>query len=523
MKVSRRVLLGTALGAVQLGLLQRFGLGRARATPRAGSPQKHLAIWIAGGLHFESFFCPLSRAGIEKFIPAPTGGTLPFGYVAEQVKNFDGTPTEIADAQDLASEPRSPLRGPIYWDPADPSRTDGTNEYGQIHQPWGRIWADPRYRLWERAILLVGADQGTAAHESGIVASMCGVAGGTFRAPAVQAVIANALSELHPDRPIPNVSLGGRAPVALRLPSIAAPTSIASPRSVVATLSDRRSSAWTGLRERTDVVETDFDGVPTGGTVPLTLVDRAVLDATRSVRGRSNRSTDEMLEQLYDTYKNASRVIARDVVSTLESIVGFEHTDLGWTACLAGTCGGTAGTGELDFALRLLKSNLTSSVTMRLTSINNTAFDTHGPDGPQNHPNHLRIAMELVGQMLVEMSLTPGSDGGSLLDETLVYVYSDFGRTFPKRGSDHHPATCAILAGGNLVGNQMIGGYDESMNGSPMGAPSPITEIGSDAPTMRAPRSQDVAATVLHAAGLTPEVDFSIPGGYGVFSGVVRE
>jgi hypothetical protein len=139
------------------------------------------------------------------------------------------------------------------------------------------------------------------------------------------------------------------------------------------------------------------------------------------------------------------------------------------------------------------------------------------------HTNHLRIALEMVGRLCLEMSLTPSREDPSrtLLDETLVYVYSDFGRTFPKQGSDHHPATCAMLVGGGIQGNQMLGGYDETMNGSPMGAPVTLVEESGQRVT-RAPRSQDIVATAIRAFGLEPGKDFFIPGGYGVYDGVVR-
>jgi hypothetical protein len=105
-------------------------------------------------------------------------------------------------------------------------------------------------------------------------------------------------------------------------------------------------------------------------------------------------------------------------------------------------------------------------------------------------------------------------------DLTLVYVYSDFGRTFPKFGSDHHPATCAILAGGTIIGNQMVGGYDERLAGTPLGAPVPLIEEDGSVAT-RVPKSQDVAATVLSAFALEPGKDYFIPGGYGTFDGVI--
>jgi uncharacterized protein (DUF1501 family) len=297
--------------------------------------------------------------------------------------------------------------------------------------------------------------------------------------------------------------------------------------SVVGTISDRRD-AWAGLRTRTQIPDTKLDGTAVAGTVPATIVDAAVLKAAQGKRAVSTPGTDAYLEQLYDTYKFASRTVARDVLTTLEKIKGWEHLQANasyapnWTACTgyADACGNGSTVAPFDFALKLLKSDLVSSVTAQVTSIGNFAFDTHFNTGFQVHTNHLRIAFESIGRMLAEMSLTPSSTAGkSLLDDTLVYIYSEFGRTFPNQGSDHHPATCAILAGGNVIGNQMLGGYDERMNGSPMGSPADILEE-SGSKTTRETKSQDIVASVAAGFGLEMGKDFFIPGGFGVFDGL---
>ncbi len=517
-----------ALGVGQVALLSRFGIGTARAQNMTAKPTKLLAIWLDGGLHWETFFAPFTAAGVSKFIPTPQGGLIPFGYAPSQVENFDRTPVDL-DAPGLIRK----WRGPVYWNWASPAdRTGAVPNSGGAQQfrPYGYAWADPTYKLYERAALLIGADQGTASHYSGIVASMCGVAGANFRAPSVQAVVAAAMAQRFPDRPIPNVSLGGPLPTALGLPSLAAPTRVTSDASVEPTLSDRRDGAWLGLRTRTDAPDLAFDGSMNMGTVPLTATDDATLAAIRARKGKSSAGTNALLGQLYDTYKGASRTISRDILATLGSVQGFQYLSAAnmaypsnWTACIgsADSCGTNRSMANYDFALKLLKSELVSTVTLRATSFNNFSFDTHSANGPQQHTNHLRIAFEEIGRVLLEMSLTPSAvPGKTLLDETLVYVFSDFGRTFPKQGSDHHPATCAILAGGSIIGNQMVGGYDETMNGSPMGMPVRLIEE-SGAPETRTPRSQDIASTVLHAFGLEGGRDYFIPGGYGYFDGVV--
>jgi hypothetical protein len=528
MKLSRRKLFEAGLGVGQVALLERFGLGEARAQTMMGKPTKLLAIWLDGGLHWETFFCPLSAAGITKFIPAPSGGLIPWGYAPAQVEHFDRTAVDLNEPG-----PRRKWRGPIFWDWTNPGAATGAvaNSGGmQQHRPYGYSWADPAYRLYSRSAVLMGADQGTASHFSGIVAGLCGVAGANFRAPSVQAVVAAAMAKRFPDRAIPNVTISGVSPASLNLPSIAAPTVVTNDASVEPTLSDRRDGSWKGLRARTMQPDVFFDGSSGMGTLPLTTADAYALSATRSRKGSSSPGTDALLETLYDTYKGASRTVARDILSILSGVRGYEHLatrdmryPTNWTACIgsADSCGSGASLANYDFALKLLKSNLVTSVSLRATSISNFSFDTHSSNGPQIHTNHLRIAFEGIGRLLLEMSLTPGAEAGkTLLDETLVYVFSDFGRTFPKSGSDHHPATCAILSGGSIIGNQMVGGYDETQNGSPMGVPVPLIEETGDAVT-REPKSQDIAATVLHAFGLESGKDYFIPGGYGHFDGVV--
>lgn len=529
MKLSRRNLFQAALGAAQVGLLARYGFPAASAQVGRNRPTKLLAIWLDGGLHWETYFSPMTRAGINKYIPLPTGGYLPWGFVPEQVENYDRSPVDL-DSPGVVRK----LRGPVAWNWDNPKDTSGIHPGSQgqhRYRPYGYAWANPKYKLYEKTALLVGADQGTAAHQSGIIASMSGIAGATFRAPAVHGVIANAMYKRFPDRAIPSVNLGGPLPRALGLPTVANPTVLASAASVEPTLSDKRESTWKGLRTRQDLPDVAYDGASLSGTVPSTAVDAALLEAVRKERGISSAGSDAMMEQLYDTYKGASRTIRRDILSVLGTTPQWEYLKndadypVDWNACigLADSCGSSASMGPYGFALQLLKSDLVTSVNMRATSISNASFDTHSATGVMMHTNYMRIAMEAVGRMCLEMSLTPSKSDPSrtLLDETLVYVYSDFGRTFPKRGSDHHPATCALLVGGGIQGNQMVGGYDERMDGSPMGLPVTLVEEGGERAT-RMPRSQDIAATVLHAFGLEPGKDFFIPGGFGIYDGVVR-
>lgn len=532
MRMSRRSLLALGLGAAQLALLERFGQNRAHAGPSAGGPTKLLSIYLPGGVHHELFWGALTAAGVAKYIPAPVGGFRPVFYNADQVKNFDGSSGDGGEYRKV--------RGPVHWNPANPADRTGANpESGgtQNYCPWGYAWAAPEYKLYERTALIHGVDQGTAAHQSGIVASLCGAAGANFRAPSIQSVVANAMVSRFPDRPLPNVSLKSQVVTsALDLPSTASPIYLNDVGNLSYTVSDYPGGAWDGLRERHAIDGVGFDGATTGSTLPATVLDEAALGAIRLTRGRSSAGTDAALEQLYNSYAGYSRTLARDVVDILTKTKGVEHLPehMPWAPDQArfGYVIGYADGGtstyydqDIDLVLRLLKSDLATSVTFRCAGANNFAFDTHFANAHQLHSDHLHGMMDVVGRLLIEMMLTPVAGGKTLLDDTLVYIFSEFGRTFPQQGSDHHPTNTAVLVGGNVMGNRMIGGYDETIPGTPLGLPIEIREIeAKEKPiTSRVPRAADVVATIARSFGLEAGADFFIPGGYGEVVGVLPE
>jgi Protein of unknown function (DUF1501) len=442
------------------------------------------------------------------------------------------------------------LRGISYWNSANPRAGQGDADINpesggkQYYQRQGYAWADPDLKVYQRSSLLVGADQGTAAHYSGHVAALCGAAGESFRAPSVQAVVANAMAARFPDRLLPNVDMGGSVdglrPAQLNLPAAFSPYFAPGSSTLADSLSDRQDSAWKGLRKRSVIPDLKYDGSAGTGTVPVSAVDRLLLEDARRFRGVSSPQSDAQLEGLYNTYKGVSKAMARDVVTALEKSKGFEHItkfplyanpmDATFFIGGANAAGPMRSAGDFEFALRLLKSDLCTSVTMKAGGLNNATFDTHGP-GAAMHTNQLRVAFEGVGQLIAEMAMTPSSTPGrSLLDDTMVYVYSEFGRSFMNPGA-HHPTTCAIIAGGMVEPNKMFGGYNEDApwlgstkdsGAFPGGVPVAITEEDG-ARSTRVPRASEVVSTVMAGFGLAPQKDFFIPGGFGVFDGAIKK
>jgi hypothetical protein len=395
--------------------------------------------------------------------------------------------------------------------------------------------------------MIHGVNQGTAAHESGQVASLCGVAGTTFRAPAIAAVVANAMMTKF-DRPLPSVSLhGSLSPLAAQTGSLpmwsaAGPIFLHDLAGLTYIVSDHPDSAWAGLRARHNMNALALDGTPANGTLPVTIVEEQALAAVRKLRGQSTSGTDATLGALYDAYSGMSRTLAADVVKVLGTTPGVQYLpavmpwapdDDGRFAYVVGYADGGSDhywDSDFDLTLRLLKSDLCTAVTLKVGGPGQLNFDTHNEPAGWTQSNHGRGVFEVIGRLIIEMMLTPSPSqkGVSLLDETLVYIFSDFGRTFvkpttPTSGSDHYPYTTAILVGGNVIGNRMMGGYDETapIGVTPLGAPVVATlDLGAGAGT-RVPTAADVAATVFRCFGLHAGTDFFIPGGYGEIAGVL--
>jgi hypothetical protein len=525
MKNTRRDLFKLGLGAVQLGLLERAGLFASRRASAAVTqrPTKLVTIYLSGGWIPQFVFCPLRLEDVDRCIPEPElsiGGAEPTFYRRQHVEtNLDGTP-----ASDDSWDTR-PLRMPRQWDEAELSagRRDRRVALAPNLRTSPLGWAWPYYRLLETVSVVHGVDQGTAAYDSGKVSMMCGIAGPSYASPGMHALVANAMLTRYPDRALPHVSLGGPASDRLSLPPATGPTMLTSASSSALLLSQRNRTAWAGLDDRSLKPQVAYDGSP-AEQVATTRLEDFILARTRRLKGQTNSTTDAFYQRLHDTYQGYSKTLARDVTTTLEHTVGFEHInqmganypfwgDHGHLGYSLGTSVAASGGGiepSMDLALRLLKSDMASSISLIVNPPSNGIdFDTHNDF--TNHYPYLRATMEQVGRFLGELKLTPASGGGTLLDETLVLVMSEFGRTWNTHGgTDHWPATSVIMCGGGSAGagwlhnNRMIGGYDVGTASTPGGFMGlPVELVDENALTFRRPpQSRDIVYTAMGLLGL---------------------
>ncbi|MBI4816362.1 MAG: DUF1501 domain-containing protein [Deltaproteobacteria bacterium] len=106
-------------------------------------------------------------------------------------------------------------------------------------------------------------------------------------------------------------------------------------------------------------------------------------------------------------------------------------------------------------AAQALKSELAQCVSVRVAR----GLDTHS-NWAQDQPAAQERGWKTVAAILTDLSGTPSPRGGSLLDETTVLVFSEFGRTpmFNNlRGRDHHLGSSCLLAGAGIKGGRTIG------------------------------------------------------------------
>jgi uncharacterized protein (DUF1501 family) len=521
---SRRTLLKWALGAGQLALLERAGLlgpGVARAA-ELDAPSRLVVLYIPGGYRPAYCFTPLEDAEVPQCIPTPST------YSGEPVFYDAGKLVDLAPA----NGPYKPLRTWRSWNPLNPAERGAYSPlmYGFTH-----------YALHEQLSVLHGIDQGTNDHASGFISAMCGVAGADYRAPAVHSVIANHLFERHREsRPLPFVVVSGErgTPQGMGLPSHASPVRVPSLEALKPQLSAKPADNpwWTGLDARTEGPELDAHGQPTGGTLKATTVERFSLGRARHALGRSTARVDGYLEGLHGSLTSVSRVLATDVVSVLERTRGIDALATSRPAYLSSYLANQTFTysfglanfhmtgldPRMDLALRLLKSDLCTSVHVSLQQ----DFDTHNGFGHAFSSAHGRGLMDCVARFLGELkaSPAPGKPGKTLLDDTLVLVMSEFGRSWASRGrdgtyslpDDHHPFTSVAFAGGNVAANRQVGSYTPRG----LGVPVDITEENGQ-PSRRVPRSADAVATALRILGVGLH-DFFIPGGYGEVTGLRR-
>jgi len=101
-----------------------------------------------------------------------------------------------------------------------------------------------------------------------------------------------------------------------------------------------------------------------------------------------------------------------------------------------------------------------------------------------------------LGNLIADLAATPGSNGATMLDETLIIAKGEFGRTVgnitSQAGRDHYFVHSALVAGGGVIGGRAVG------RTTPTG--SAVEDPGWSA--SRPAYAEDMAATIYSALGI---------------------
>ncbi len=154
-------------------------------------------------------------------------------------------------------------------------------------------------------------------------------------------------------------------------------------------------------------------------------------------------------------------------------------------------------------ARRLIESGvrLVTISWMRIQNGGNVAnvWDNHGPFEGLTGTNMLKAYYCLPSLDQGFSALMDDLQGRGLLDETLVAMWGEFGRTpklNPAQGRDHWGACqSAVFAGGGIRGGQVYGSSDRD---AAYPASNPVSP-------------EDMLATVYHSLGISPEAQFHDP------------
>ncbi len=135
--------------------------------------------------------------------------------------------------------------------------------------------------------------------------------------------------------------------------------------------------------------------------------------------------------------------------------------------------------------------------------------DTVGLLGWDSHADNDATQSELfeglfqgLNRLMSLLDVTPGPDGRSLVEQTVVVVFSEMGRTPQKNatdGKDHWPYTSMLLVGPGLDGGRVIGDVDDNYAGENVDYASGEVSDGGELLSVEA-----VGATLLQLGGVDP-------------------
>ena len=123
---------------------------------------------------------------------------------------------------------------------------------------------------------------------------------------------------------------------------------------------------------------------------------------------------------------------------------------------------------RITAAVDCLELGLSRTAMVEYRGVNDEGFDTHANNARQS--DHQEELFGYLVDIADDLASRPGQAGGTLLDETVMVVFTEMGRhpllNF-EMGKDHWTYTSVLLTGGGITGGQVCGGYNDNFQGAP--------------------------------------------------------
>ncbi|HEV7922714.1 MAG TPA: DUF1501 domain-containing protein, partial [Thermoanaerobaculia bacterium] len=199
-------------------------------------------------------------------------------------------------------------------------------------------------------------------------------------------------------------------------------------------------------------------------------------------RERSSPTLGKNAADMSGFYDSAKQLIDSPDASRLFSFTPEDHTRYGET--------------PFGDSLAVARNLITARRGTRFVQVTLAGWDHHSLIYTAL-PAQMRIFDPAFGALLSDLAATPGSESGKTqLDETLVVVLGEFGRTVgplnASKGRDHHLRMSIVMAGGGVRGGRAIGKTDERG----------ISAVEYGWSGNRDIRPEDVTATIYSALGI---------------------
>lgn len=159
--------------------------------------------------------------------------------------------------------------------------------------------------------------------------------------------------------------------------------------------------------------------------------------------------------------------------------------------------GGAALGSQIDLAVDALSMGISRCAMLS----SNYAWDSHSNNDETQSSNFEGLFSSLL-ELMEKMAAMPGEHTDFLIDETVVVVLSEMGRT-PQlngdEGKDHWPYTSVLVTGPRFTGGRNVGAFDNYFYGKTIDRETgELSEKGHDL------NAEELGATLLLAAGIDP-------------------